>query len=886
MKDRPWIQGTNEDETSSNTRKRSWFSGNLAQFMVFLNGLILAVTAYLTLNIFIQEMLQDDFQYAVSETQEIVSENLFELENSIKAVSTFLTVSDSFDSETLKKKILYAAPHVENFDRIFWVKKNSTGNLTIQDLFAFQGGGDAQPLVSKGSEQSFVHFILANMATSGNEVVIVTGLPGTRQIQEYNEPLVRGRPFALAVPVTDGQKNAGIVIGLTRVTSVLDKSWLDKRGAISRINIRDTNSGRQIFFMDREPGRKKATDILLSEDGFEFHIGEAVWQMKIELGQDRRTAMLEYAPALMLLFGITLTLIGTLFVRNNQKQSYKLASMNKALAQKNYELSNEAAERERLNLFLRKAEGEYKAIIDAVSDIIFEANAESELLFLNETWKKITGFDTEQSLNRSLFDMLHPQDQDEQRESFGQLLKGQKYTCRAFTRLRTSDGTFRSVELAMSVLRQDDNRNIRIVGTITDVEERRRAERALSEAEKKYRTIVENAAGGIYQVTPEGQFLSANPAMARILGYDTPEQILREVRDAHKQLYVNNKDRRHFIRELETKGVITNFETQLLTRDKQKIWISKNARVVKDDEGSILYYEGSMAEITKRKEAEIDLQKAKTSSDLASRAKSEFLANMSHELRTPLNAIIGFSEIIKNEVMGPIENRQYWEYAGDIYESGKSLLTIINEILDVSRIEAGERHLNDSIVDLEKIVKSCIEFMEPKAEANEMTINNLMDTNVPQIIGEELAIKQILLNLLSNAIKFTPTGGRVTLSHELDKEGRLRLSVTDTGVGLDEEEIEKALSPFGQIENSFSRSSAGAGLGLTLVNSLVKLHGGRLELFSQKGIGTTATIILPAKRVAQEEGEKQAEGEGDDEGQPRKKGDDFPDDYSTSRELQ
>jgi signal transduction histidine kinase len=221
---------------------------------------------------------------------------------------------------------------------------------------------------------------------------------------------------------------------------------------------------------------------------------------------------------------------------------------------------------------------------------------------------------------------------------------------------------------------------------------------------------------------------------------------------------------------------------------------------------------------------------------------------MSHELRTPLNAIIGFSEIIKNEVLGPLGNKQYWEYSRDIYDSGKGLLKIISEILEISRIETGDRQITESLVDISKVSKSCVDFLSQKAQDGRLTVtNNLLDA--PNVVGEELAVKQILLNLLSNAIKFTPAGGQVTLSHEIDAEGQLRVSITDTGVGLDEKEIEKALSPFGQIDSALSRKGSGTGLGLTLVDSLIRLHHGRLELFSQKGLGTTATIIFPAKIV-------------------------------------
>jgi signal transduction histidine kinase len=279
------------------------------------------------------------------------------------------------------------------------------------------------------------------------------------------------------------------------------------------------------------------------------------------------------------------------------------------------------------------------------------------------------------------------------------------------------------------------------------------------------------------------------------------------------------------------------------------IWINENARAVKDEDGTILYYEGSIEDITQRKEAEIALIEAKLNSDLASRAKSEFLANMSHELRTPLNSIIGFSEIIKSEALGEIENKPYVDYAGDIHNSGTRLLNVINEILGISKIEAGERQLNETVVDISKITQTCIDLMANKIENRHIQVNNLIADTTPHIVAEELALKQILMNLLSNAIKFTPENGSITLSADYDGTD-IRLSITDTGVGIDEVDIPKALSPFGQIDSTLARSNAGTGLGLTLVDSLIRLHDGSLELISQKGFGTTVTITIPEKRVA------------------------------------
>jgi signal transduction histidine kinase len=262
----------------------------------------------------------------------------------------------------------------------------------------------------------------------------------------------------------------------------------------------------------------------------------------------------------------------------------------------------------------------------------------------------------------------------------------------------------------------------------------------------------------------------------------------------------------------------------------------------------MLYVEGSLENIDERKKAEILIRQAKVQADMANRAKSEFISNMSHELRTPLNSIIGFSEMIKGEVFGPLPDEKYKDYAGDIYNSGQNLLRVINEILDISKIDAGERQLNEEVFDIRETFGDCLQLLQHKIEANKMVITMVLD-DVPHVLAEELAMKQVFMNLLSNALKFTPSGGRITISFDRRGRGDLGISVTDTGIGLSDDEKQRALSDFGQVDADLNRKSSGSGLGLTLVNALVKLHGGDFELFSQKGIGTTATIIMPAHRV-------------------------------------
>jgi len=233
----------------------------------------------------------------------------------------------------------------------------------------------------------------------------------------------------------------------------------------------------------------------------------------------------------------------------------------------------------------------------------------------------------------------------------------------------------------------------------------------------------------------------------------------------------------------------------------------------------------------------------------SSRAKSEFLANMSHELRTPLNAIIGFADVIRGQTIGLDRPDKYLEYAEDIRNSGQHLLDVINDILDLAKIEYGKSTLVEEEADLEDVVRACFRIVHEKAVENDL---ELVAASVPErtILHADIRkIKQILLNLLSNATKFTPRGGRIAFAARRTGDDGIALRVEDSGIGIAPADIDKALAPFMQIDSRLSRKYQGTGLGLPLTKALAELHGGSLDIVSELGKGTAVTVTLPARRV-------------------------------------
>ncbi|MDP7545809.1 MAG: HAMP domain-containing sensor histidine kinase [Alphaproteobacteria bacterium] len=252
--------------------------------------------------------------------------------------------------------------------------------------------------------------------------------------------------------------------------------------------------------------------------------------------------------------------------------------------------------------------------------------------------------------------------------------------------------------------------------------------------------------------------------------------------------------------------------------------------------------------LAKHHRKQMRLTESVARAESANRAKSEFLANVSHELRTPLNAVIGFSEMMQSEAYGPLGSDQYKSYCGDIHHSGTHLLALVNDMLDIAKIDAGELRLREEPVPLKECLQISLRMISGQPAAAGLELNCLVDDDLPSLLADPLALDQVLLNLLSNAVKFTPDGS-VELSARLATDDALEIKVTDTGIGIPPDELENLTLPFYQVDSSLSRKYQGTGLGLALVKSLIELHDGELLIDSKVGVGTTIICRFPSHRT-------------------------------------
>ncbi len=367
-----------------------------------------------------------------------------------------------------------------------------------------------------------------------------------------------------------------------------------------------------------------------------------------------------------------------------------------------------------------------------------------------------------------------------------------------------------------------------------------------NKAEKKYRGIFQNAPYGIFQTSIEGKFLTVNPTLAKMLKYDSPDDLIKSINNIEKEIYVKKEDRKEFISLLRKNGYVEKFETKSLCKDKSIIYILINAHLINDPDNNSSYFEGFVEDITQIKETE-KLRLEKEAAESSNRAKSAFLSHVSHEIRTPMNLIMGYSQLLMETDLTSAQN----EHIQKIWDASKSLLDIINDILDFSKIEAGKLHLEKTEFTLQEIIYKTYGFFSAIAEKKGIKFILDINPDVPlniNLIGDPLRLSQVLVNLCSNAIKFTHKGEiflKVNIVYSSIDEISLKFMLKDSGIGISEEQMKKLFHSFSQGDASINRKYGGTGLGLVISKNLIEAMGG--EIFVESEIGKGSAFIFTAK---------------------------------------
>jgi len=488
----------------------------------------------------------------------------------------------------------------------------------------------------------------------------------------------------------------------------------------------------------------------------------------------------------------------------------------------------------------KQAEDELERIFDLSPDMIGSGNLEGYFTRVNSSFEQILGYGINEFCEKPFLEYVHEEDVEVTKKALIDAATGkQKATFSTVNRYRCKDGTFKWIEWHVQAFVKENS--FYAVGW--DITERKQAEDNL----RKLSRAVEQSSNAIFITDTSGTIEYINSKFTDLTGYTREESLGKNSRilksdDTPRQVYA------------EMWSTITaNKEWKGEIKDRCKngdhFWAYEIISPVTNEKNQITHYVATHEDISKRRAAELATQYALEQAEEANRAKSDLMANMSHELRTPLNAIIGFSEFMKDETFGSVGSAKNREYLNDIYNSGRHLLDLINDILDASALEAGALELHEENVSVASVVESSVRLTSRLAEEGRVSVTSSSDLESIFIFADERRVTQVMLNLLSNAIKFTPEGGEVSVHCHLNDYGALVISVADTGAGMDDKEIEKALSRFGQVDSGLDRKHEGTGLGLPLTKGLMKLHGGALEIKSEKGHGTLITITFPKERV-------------------------------------
>ncbi|MGE4279964.1 MAG: PAS domain S-box protein [Magnetospirillum sp.] len=501
---------------------------------------------------------------------------------------------------------------------------------------------------------------------------------------------------------------------------------------------------------------------------------------------------------------------------------------------------------------LRESEERYALAMRGPNEGLWDWNPITRELFLSTRLLAILGFDGEtvRTTSHDWLKMVHPDDREAYQSTLIRHLKGETDHFESEYRVRTRNGEYRWIRARGVAVRGVNGVATRMVGSLGDITDSKRREAVLRASEARFRSLVEVAASIIVVVGFDGRVQEFNREAERILGLSPAEVLGKPWR-----LVLGGSmgvSFEQWLAQARAGQQLRDQEGALGSRV-----VSWNLAPLDSEDGIVIVGQ----DITERRRAETALRQAndlleyrvaartaeaeaaRRLAEDANRCKSEFLANMSHELRTPLNAIIGFSDVMRLGVLGPVQNPVYGEYVESIWESGTHLLSIINEVLDLSKVESGHFDMVPENLPLVPLAEQVIRLLQEKAMRQRLELRLSVETDPGLVRVDPLRMKQVMLNLVGNSLKFTPAGGSVTLALGRNGDG-VWVKVVDSGIGMKPDDIQRVLEPFVQVDDQATRRHAGTGLGLPLAKKFIELHGGTLAVDSTPGQGTTVTIRL------------------------------------------
>ncbi|MCR9220160.1 MAG: PAS domain-containing sensor histidine kinase [Alphaproteobacteria bacterium] len=481
---------------------------------------------------------------------------------------------------------------------------------------------------------------------------------------------------------------------------------------------------------------------------------------------------------------------------------------------------------------------------------VYRTTPKGELLLGNRALAAIYGFDDIAALQAaartgSLSWYVDPG----RREAFVRLMDSWGEIDRLVSEVEALDGRRIWVSETARLVRDAEGAPLFYEGAIQDITDLLSVQRALRESERRFRDFAEIASDWFWEMDAELRFSYFSETLASEVGVE-PKDLLGRGRLESAGASENDPHWRAHMEDLRERRPFYDFRYGFTRTDGRDIVISTSGVPVFDESGVFRGYRGVGSNVTEEARVQQSLQEAKLQAEFANRAKSEFIANVSHELRTPLNAILGFTDIMRDELFGPIGVPRYGRYLDDIHTSAAHLLSIINMILDLSKIESGKLEIDDAEIDPSACVEGAVELVRPMARGRGVEIVFAPDPAPPILRADERALRQMLLNLLSNAVKFSSADQTVDVVVGRDSAtGEVDIRVIDRGAGIPADKIDLVTQPFGHSESSMSKSYEGSGLGLAITRRLIELHGGRLDIESDLGRGTTVRLVFPADRV-------------------------------------